>query len=638
LIELNDTGVVCFQNSSPLLLRNTVTLNSYNGIEITSSTTSQDKNPRPVLLSNSIFTNATSGASSYYNLYTYYFYQPSANTINAVSNWWGTADTNLVRKSIYYYSNSPSYSPFVSFVPVLGSNVNYTAYGATNSALWFSPNGDGIQDTVTIYSAITHATAWSVAVVNDAGANVRTFTGSGTAISSTWNGLDQLGSPVPEGGYRTVITATNLADGRISVAYGDFSVVDRTSPAGSAVANTLTDGTVANQLVLTGTASDASFVGYVVDYGAGTNPVSFTLLTSNSVPVSGGILGQLDSLALTNGVYTFRLRVYDRAGNVTTTRLVVTIDNVRITNADAANVFFDPAAGSTAITFGLNKTSDLTLTISPVTVTADAAGNLSVSLGTVPIRTISQHASPGAISIPWDGRDNSGTVVPNASYVFRILARSDLGRTNAYDPSYVPGLVNSTSNSISTNFSFQANDPIAITYNLYAPAYVGLGLASPVSGNIFAGTPREAGVHTEYWNGRVPSTHQVIYGPFQLNLLTQVMPENAIAVNHQTPAIIGSLQTESYLITPTYSEVSVIYYTLQRRANVTLWLLDPNGNSISLLDQSGQAAGSYSFEWNGWVDSASVAAVAGDYEVHLDVTDSITGGSQSTIGNLSIRR
>jgi len=49
------------------------------------------------------------------------------------------------------------------------------------------------------------------------------------------------------------------------------------------------------------------------------------------------------------------------------------------------------------------------------------------------------------------------------------------------------------------------------------------------------------------------------------------------------PAIIGSLKAESYLITPTYSEVSMIYYTLQRQADVTLWLRDPNGSQISLL-------------------------------------------------------
>jgi flagellar hook assembly protein FlgD len=82
----------------------------------------------------------------------------------------------------------------------------------------------------------------------------------------------------------------------------------------------------------------------------------------------------------------------------------------------------------------------------------------------------------------------------------------------------------------------------------------------------------------------------------------------------------------------------MIYYTLQRQADVTLWLRDPNGSQISLLQQTAQAAGAYSFEWNGRFDASSLAAVEGDYEVHLDTFDSATGSSESAIGNLTVHR
>ena len=71
LIEYNTTGLYCYQNSSPVIRSNTITLNSSYGVQIQSSITTQDKNPHPVLTSNSIFTNTT------YDLYAYWFYQPS---------------------------------------------------------------------------------------------------------------------------------------------------------------------------------------------------------------------------------------------------------------------------------------------------------------------------------------------------------------------------------------------------------------------------------------------------------------------------------------------------------------------------------------------------------------------------------
>ena len=309
----------------------------------------------------------------------------------------------------------------------------------------------------------------------------------------------------------------------------------------------------------------------------------------------------------------------------------------RPSNPDAAPMFFDPANASSAITLGLSRASGVTVRISPVIVTADGAGNLSVNVTDTPVRTIAQHLLAGPNSIAWNGLSDSGTVVSNGSYVFKIFAQSDYGRTNSYAPVYASGPVTISNKSAGTNFNFQGNDPISISYSLYAPGYIGLGLASPVSGNILAGVPRDAGPNTDYWNGRMPSTHQIIYGAFQVNLLAVVMPENAIVVNH-APAFSGSLRAESFVITPSFSEVSVIYYTLQRQADVTLWLRDPNGNRISVFQQSGQTAGNHSFEWNGQFDTTSLPVTEKDYEVHLDTTDSATGDTQSTIGNLTVRR
>jgi len=191
---LSDTGIACYQFASPSILGNTLTLTRFNGIEVTSSTSSQDKNPHPILVGNSVFRNSTAGAS-WYNLYAYNFFQASSTTINALSNWWGTANTNLVEQSIYHRPDNASLSPLVNFTTVLASNVNHTAFGATNSIVWFSPNADGIKDSVAMAASLSHPSAWSIAMVDSTGATVRLFTGSGPGISAFWDGNNQIGTP-----------------------------------------------------------------------------------------------------------------------------------------------------------------------------------------------------------------------------------------------------------------------------------------------------------------------------------------------------------------------------------------------------------------------------------------------------------
>ena len=70
---------------------------------------------------------------------------------------------------------------------------------------------------------------------------------------------------------------------------------------------------------VTGTADDAySYYKYVLDYGAGAAPSSWTNISSatNAPPVKSALLGNWDTTGLTDGqLYTLRLTVTDRAGN-----------------------------------------------------------------------------------------------------------------------------------------------------------------------------------------------------------------------------------------------------------------------------------------------------------------------------------
>lgn len=87
--------------------------------------------------------------------------------------------------------------------------------------------------------------------------------------------------------------------------------------------------TVAGNLALNGAANDAiSFANYKLEYGAGAAPSTWTQIgaTSNT-PVTAGLLGNWDTTAVIDGLYTLRLTVTDRAYNVSTATVQVNVNN-----------------------------------------------------------------------------------------------------------------------------------------------------------------------------------------------------------------------------------------------------------------------------------------------------------------------
>ncbi|HWX19122.1 MAG TPA: right-handed parallel beta-helix repeat-containing protein [Candidatus Binatia bacterium] len=634
LIEMNQTGISCYESSSPLIASNTVTMSTYNGVQVTSSTTAQDKNPHPVLTGNCIFSNSLAGGF-WYNLYTASHFQPASTTLSAVSNWWGTPNTNLIANSIYYYSNNPSSSPLVSFLPALTSNSIFTPFAVTNLNQWFSPNGDGILDTELVQGSLTYPATWAIGWVNSTGAWIRVQSGTGMSISNVWDGNDQSGAAAPEGAYRAVVLATNLGTGQISVAYGDACVIDRTFPTGTAVANQLPDGKIANELTLTGTASDANFYGYAIDYGAGASPSVYTLVVSNSTPVYASILGQLNTLTLTNGLYTFRLRVFDRAGNITTQLLTLQVDNVLLGAPSTSGTFFDPSLANVQIAFTSDRSNSTTVLIQPVQTSSDLAGNLTVTLSPTIVKSFAFTGQAGTNIISWNGTDSNGQLVTNGIYYYSILLQGAFGRTNSFNPPYVSGPVTVQSPVLNSNYNFMANQPLTVFYTIPVPAFVGMGV--PPYTTFLPNLPRDQGFRTEFFNGRDPVTHQLVYGAFQVNVKAQVLPVNALVANHQAATIVTNLQTESYLIFPTFSEVSTLYYSLSRPAYVQIQIRDPNNNFITVQNQTLVPAGSNTIEWDGAFDAASIVGTTGDYEVDVTAQDPITGYQEVKTANISIR-
>ncbi len=65
----------------------------------------------------------------------------------------------------------------------------------------FSPNGDGLYDSVELRAELRSQAPWTVVIADEAGDVVERLAGEGTQVSATWDGKDAAGTPSPDGPY-----------------------------------------------------------------------------------------------------------------------------------------------------------------------------------------------------------------------------------------------------------------------------------------------------------------------------------------------------------------------------------------------------------------------------------------------------
>jgi hypothetical protein len=81
---------------------------------------------------------------------------------------------------------------------------------------------------------------------------------------------------------------------------------------------------------LTGTAQGPGFARYVVEWGAGANPTTWTTIRDSVTPVVAGDIGSFDT-ARADGIYTVRLRVLHSSGQTSLDQIQVIVRWVEIT-------------------------------------------------------------------------------------------------------------------------------------------------------------------------------------------------------------------------------------------------------------------------------------------------------------------
>ena len=190
VIEYAFIGVGAYNGASPVLV-NSVVRNCTRGIWCQALPGNLDG---VVSVNNSELTNEE------YNYYISYSTQ-APYLIDASSNYWGANDEDGIADMIRD-SNENSSLPTVNYKPFLQK---------------ISPNGDGLNDVLTVCHDFGVSKVWSLTFFNGVGEPVKTFLGSGDYMCQEWDGNDESGVPVATGLYTYILEAddTQYAAGAV---------------------------------------------------------------------------------------------------------------------------------------------------------------------------------------------------------------------------------------------------------------------------------------------------------------------------------------------------------------------------------------------------------------------------------------
>ncbi len=199
--------------------------------------------------------------------------------------------------------------------------------------------GEGILDTtpptgsISINNDATYTNLDSVTLTlsasdNLSGVSQMMITNSSSFEGASWeNYATEKSWTLTSGdGKKKVYVKFKNGAGNVSETYSDHIILDRTPPT-IAITSPSADTSVKGSVAIKGTASDENFLEYKVEYGQGTEPSSWTEITSSTSQVTDDALATWDTTVLNDGSYTLRLTAEDLAGNSAQTQVSLRVDN-----------------------------------------------------------------------------------------------------------------------------------------------------------------------------------------------------------------------------------------------------------------------------------------------------------------------
>jgi len=293
------------------------------------------------------------------------------------------------------------------------------------SSRGLSPNGDGVNETVTLRATASGAASWRIGIWNAAGGWVRAYPGEGGSLTATWDGRNAHGDRVRDGTYTVYYRA---GDGLGNRGY---------------VRRTITVDTVRPSAAVTATPGvftpngDGDTDTVRLDWSASEAVHAVVSILSGSTVVrsfaADGAAGSFtwdgrsaSGSGVADGTYTAVLHATDPAGNSASASTSVAV-NRSAGFLDASPMFFYPQDGD-----ALARTTIISARLAVKSSTAlrilDAEGRI--------VRQAWEGRSfyPGTIGWTWDGRDDAGNYVPKARYTGQLIVSNAVGRLELRTP------------------------------------------------------------------------------------------------------------------------------------------------------------------------------------------------------------
>jgi flagellar hook assembly protein FlgD len=501
--------------------------------------------------------------------------------------------------------------------------------GLAISPLYFSPNGDGVQDTATLSGTVSFDDGWTLQIINSAGSVIRTVAGTGSAMSWTWNGLDGNSLMAPDGVYTLQVTAT--AGTSTTVASASVTL-DNTPPTVSLTSPTsgqlLANIHQANSAVIqvTGSAADLNLASWIVEYSSSASPGAWNALQSGASAVSG-LLATWNTLPLPNGTYNLRLYAADLAGNVSQQTAVLILGNF----SAAENSLLVSAVNNLSVTY----TSLLPFPVTETLQIKNAAGTVVRTL----VNAVARNA--GTYLDIWNGLGDGGNLLPDGPY-FYVVILSDNTATMTWDltTQYLNNFISINDNLNIPGYNPFNNSLMAIAYNFGAPGMVTIAVGPTPNIADNCSPPQYCILHQQYDDGRphtifwagVDNTGTFLPGIIGIAAVSERSAFSANAVvSYGTLPQIAALNVEPAVFGPAAGpqNVGFVLSTYQNKP-VDVAITFQNQSSLSILrtvTATGIAPGIVQVPWDGTADNGMLVA-PGFYTVTVTVTDA--AGNQVT--------
>jgi flagellar hook assembly protein FlgD len=466
--------------------------------------------------------------------------------------------------------------------------------------------------------------------------------GTATAVKVDGNTVSKVSGDsldiLSDGAHTVRVEAVNNA-GTVGFAETTFTV-DTVPPTLSI--NPVTSPTTTTTQTITGSMETGAAVAVSVNTAAIAGPVTYPTTTTWSCT--------LTNLAWGSNVIT--ATASDAAGNSATAAATILQHKINISNvAVSSNVLDVSAPNTVSVFFTIDNPATMTVKIIP-----EKQG----PTGT-PVYQASQNClAAGAYLFTWDGKDSTGTIVPDEAYLFILEAAVDGALAGTYSPD-ASGSSGTPGFSSSGDIDPFRNIPKTISYSVSTSSRCTLWFAVPYTlwetpsawgYKILDNVPLTPGVnYTLDWDGRnrdgkvvvrpgmlVPGTSV----PMDIYLVCTGTPlrENHIITSGDAPKITN-VKTDPSEAQLSYGQFARIKYHLSRDANVTITLISPAGAETTLVNSQAQSAGDREFEWNG-MDPAdasgkkTVLSAEGSYTVRITAANPVTGSSAKAYAGLQM--